>query len=54
MIVSITVTTELVASGWGDATSLVGILPAKAVPEIAHARAIAKTKRFIFVFSFEF
>jgi hypothetical protein len=28
--------------------------PAKAVPESAHASAIANTKRFISVFSFEF
>jgi hypothetical protein len=53
MIVSITVvTTELDACG--DGASVVCMSPAKAVPESAHARAIANTKRFIFCFSFEF
>lgn len=56
MIVSITVvTTELDASGDGAGAAPVECMsPAKAVPESAHASAIANTKRFIFVFSFEF
>jgi hypothetical protein len=46
------VTTELVGSGVGDVTSLVGMLPAKAVPESAHAKATAITNRFIGLLSF--
>lgn len=47
MIVIITVTTELSAGGGGDGESLVGIIPAKAVPDRAHASATAITNRFI-------
>lgn len=54
MIVSITVTTELSAGGGGDGESVLGIIPAKAVPERAHASATAITNRFILFSPFWF
>jgi hypothetical protein len=55
MMISKTVNTGLDACDeLGAGASVVWMSPAKAVPESAHARAIANTKRFIFCFSFEF
>jgi hypothetical protein len=48
----IVVIAELDACGAGPASSVEWIIPAKAVLETAHARAIAITKRLIFYFSF--
>jgi hypothetical protein len=47
------VTTGLGGGGVGAATSVLGICPARAVAESAHARVTANTNRFM-VFSFEF